>query len=157
MPQKTENAQSQRARWEGGRVSLIQKYSIPLLKAAWNHKSYAYVDTLVDLITPSIVNMTAIVVVMVVLNALAALTGIYHTSAYFFWWLAAGFCALFHLFLGLFIAKADKALYIALISVPRYLLWKIGLYFHIFKSERQNEWIRTTRETEQSSNSHKTL
>jgi len=157
MPQKTENAQSQRARWEGGRVSLIQKYSIPLLKAAWNHKSYTYFDTLVDLITPSIVNMNAVVMAMVILNAIAALAGVNHAYTYLFWWLTAGLCALFHLFLGLFTAGADKALYVALISVPRYFLWKIGLYFHILKGERQKGWIRTTRETAQSSNSHKTL
>jgi 1,2-diacylglycerol 3-beta-glucosyltransferase len=157
MPQQTENAQSQRARWEGGRASLIRQYSIPLLKTALQQTSYKYFDTLVDLITPSLVNMIAVVVAMIILNVCTVLAGIGHSSTYLLCWFTAGFCGLFHLFIGLFIAGADKDLYMALLNIPRYFLWKIGLYLHILRGERQKDWIRTTRETTQSSNSNKTL
>jgi 1,2-diacylglycerol 3-beta-glucosyltransferase len=157
MPQQTANAQSQRARWEGGRVSLIRKYSLSLLKTAWKRRSYKFFDTLVDLITPSLVNMIAIVGVMVVLNITIAFAGVGPMYGYFFCWSAAGMCGLFHLMIGLYIARADKSLYTALFNVPRYFLWKIGLYLHIFKGEHQSEWIRTTRETSQSPNNRKLL
>ena len=155
MPQQTENAQSQRARWEGGRVSLIRKYSLLLLKAAWKSRSYMYFDTLVDLITPSVVNMIAIVGVMVVLNILILFTGIGSTYGYSIYWSVVGMCGLFHLIIGLYIARADRSLYRALLNVPRYFLWKIGLYLHIFKGKNQNEWIRTTREISQLPNNRK--
>jgi cellulose synthase/poly-beta-1,6-N-acetylglucosamine synthase-like glycosyltransferase len=154
MPQQVENAQSQRTRWEGGRISLIRKYSIPLLKSAWKRRSYQYFDTLVDLITPSIVNMIAIVGCMVMLNLVFSLAGVEKSHMYVVLWVAAGICGLFHLLIGLFIAKADKALYVALLNVPRYFLWKIGLYLHIFSTKSPDEWIRTTRETAQSPNNH---
>ncbi len=147
MPQETENARSQRARWEGGRISLIHKYSVLLLKAAWKHRSYKYFDTLVDLVTPSIVNMIAIIGFMIVLNILMTFLGIDEMNKYIIWWSVAGLCGLFHLFMGLFIARAEKALFLALLQVPRYILWKIGLYLHIFQGDKQAGWIRTTRET----------
>jgi 1,2-diacylglycerol 3-beta-glucosyltransferase len=149
MPQKSENAQSQRARWEGGRASLIRKYSLPLLRTAWKRKSYKYFDTLVDLVTPSIVNMMAVVGVMVVLNLILGLSGIGPMYIYAFLWAVAGICGLFHIFMGLSIAQADHTLYMALLNVPRYFFWKIGLYLHIFKGKPQSEWIRTTREISQ--------
>jgi 1,2-diacylglycerol 3-beta-glucosyltransferase len=157
MPQQTENAQSQRARWEGGRVSLIRKYSIPLLKIAWKRRSYKFFDTLVDLLTPSIVNMIALVSIMLVFNGAAALAGVGKMYVYLFCWFIAGLCGLFHLLMGLYISQADKALYRALLNVPKYFLWKIGLYLHIFKGENQGGWIRTTREISQTPNDHKTV
>jgi cellulose synthase/poly-beta-1,6-N-acetylglucosamine synthase-like glycosyltransferase len=154
MPQQTKNAESQRSRWEGGRFSLIRTYSFPLLKTAWNRKSYMYLDTLIDLITPSIVNMIALMGVMVILNGILSIAGNSKAYIYISLWLFAGFCGVIHLFLGLYIARADKTLYKALFNIPRYLLWKIGLYLHIFKSEKQGEWIRTTREIIEPPNNH---
>jgi cellulose synthase/poly-beta-1,6-N-acetylglucosamine synthase-like glycosyltransferase len=146
MPQQAENAQSQRARWEGGRVSLIRKYSLLLLKTAWKQRSYKFFDALIDLLTPSIVNMIALVGVMAIINGIISVAISSQANIFFILWLFAGLCGLFHLFLGLYAARADKELYKALFNIPRYFLWKIGLYLHIFKGEQRGEWIRTPRE-----------
>jgi 1,2-diacylglycerol 3-beta-glucosyltransferase len=146
MPMEAKNAQSQRTRWETGRFLLIKKYLPSLMKEAWRKKSYIYIDAVIDLITPSVVNMMFIVAVMIFFNAAVLFVGMAISYSYLLLWLIAGFFGLFHLFAGLYAAKAEKNLYLALLQIPRYIFWKIGLYMRIIRKNRQDEWIRTARE-----------
>lgn len=157
MPQQLANAQSQRARWEGGRALLIRKYSGSLLKEFLKKKSYKYFDAFVDLVTPSIVNMVALVGCMFILNCALVFLGFESALPYVIYWFFAGFCGIFHLFLGLYAVKAERDLYWTLLRIPQYFMWKIGVYLHIFKGKNQGEWIRTKRETAQSPSDHITL
>ena len=52
---------------------------------------------------------------------------------------------LFHVFGGLRAANADRDAYAALMNLPKYAVWKVGLYVKtIFKGD-DKEWIRTAR------------
>src|SRR5699024_3443486 len=57
VPEKANNAESQRERWEIGRFPVLRKYAGTLLQAAYRKRSVKTFDMLVDLVTPPLVNM----------------------------------------------------------------------------------------------------
>ena len=147
MPQEARNARSQRARWEGGRADLVRRYAWPLLRMGIRRLSTIHLDGFIDLVTPSIVNMTAIATGFWILSVALAAFGVQAWSGWTVRWTLVLGCAMFHLVLGLRVAGADRGTVAALVQLPRYLAWKAGLYLHIVRQGGGNEWIRTTRES----------
>jgi cellulose synthase/poly-beta-1,6-N-acetylglucosamine synthase-like glycosyltransferase len=146
MPEVSQNAVSQRARWEGSRMGLIRRYAWPLLKRAFSGPSLACLDTLFDLVTPAMVNLMGFVGGMIVVSGGLYVIGVVSTPVYLYLWgilLGLGFI---HLFVGLRIAGADRATYRSLMSIPRYAIWKLMVYLKMTRKWQSNEWVRTSRE-----------
>lgn len=147
VPEKADNAESQRERWEIGRYPVLKKYAGPLLKAAFRKRSVKIFDTLVDLVTPPLVNIMLLVLLMAGLSFLLWLTGVQQTPLYTILWLILFGLGIFHALMGLYVADAGWPVYRSLLHVPKYALWKVYVYFKVLLVKgRTTSWIRTSRE-----------
>src|SRR5712692_2181497 len=148
MPQQEIHAETQRARWEGGRFPIIKHYVGKLAGAALRLRSFKPFDALLDLITPPLANLVALCLGMMLANAVLWLLGIAQMMQYVLWWgLVIGLAAV-HVLVGLFVANSDQLLYRALLHVPRYAVWKLTTYVRMFTSRGGKEWVRTPREAD---------
>jgi len=141
-------AESQRARWEGGRIPLVKTYAVPLLTAALRRRSLMIVDVFLDLMTPALVNL----MIGALIGCMAALVqwwaGDVRMMTMAFLWAGACGCGLLHAILGLFAAGKGGSLPGLIGLVPRYALWKLKLYYKLLRRGDTQEWERTTREPE---------
>ena len=156
MPSNPQLAQSQRARWEGGRFPVIKKYGPRLLKGALLEGSLPLLDSFIDLVTPPLINLVAMVIGILLVTAGLSVTGIITHFIFLYIWLCVVLLSFLHMFLGLYAARADKSLYRALLSVPRYVLWKGTLYARLAWRGSTKEWVRTTREPLAREDKHET-
>lgn len=146
MPQNPKLAESQRARWERGRLPVIKRYGPLLIKNALLRGSFKFLDSFVDLVTPPLINLIAAVLVILFFTWCLYLAGVASMLAFAWLWTCVIFLGFFHMFIGLYASDADRSLYRALFSLPRYAVWKAMLYLKLAHQRETNEWIRTTRE-----------
>jgi len=146
MPVEAKLAESQRARWEAGRIPVIRRFAWPLLKKGVLKGSWVCIDALLDLLTPALVNLTALVILLLSINVALPAAGVTGGPLFVVVWTGLFIVGLLHVVIGLFAAHADGALYKALLHIPRYALWKLLLYAKLARREETKEWIRTTRE-----------
>ena len=149
MPADARNAETQRARWEGGRFPVVKQFAGSLLVGAFRRRSFALLDALIDLVTPPLVNLMGFALLMGMFSALfwvAGVPGMGYVTLVWFLSVAAGGL---HVIVGLNAAGADRKLFAALLHIPRYVLWKVMLYAKLLRGGTSNEWIRTTREVPQ--------
>jgi cellulose synthase/poly-beta-1,6-N-acetylglucosamine synthase-like glycosyltransferase len=146
MPRNPKLAESQRARWEGGRLPIIRAFALPLLRKAVLGHSPRALDMLIELLTPALVNLMVAITFMAMLTTVLSLMGIEAMTTFAAWWLALFVMGFLHMFVGLIAARADANLYKALLYLPRYVIWKILLYLRLARRSRSDEWVRTGRE-----------
>ncbi|MDP2209128.1 MAG: glycosyltransferase family 2 protein [Bacteroidota bacterium] len=146
MPKSAKNAETQRARWERGRFPIIKKYSTKLLRYSIEKLSFRTFDAFIELITPPFVNSFAFAVLMLLINLVLLLLGIVFLKTFIMLWSFVILAAVAHVLFGLFTARADVMLFKAFLYIPKYIVWKILLYFKISRCNKNDEWIRTTRE-----------
>jgi len=146
MPRDPRNAEGQRARWEGGRIGLIRRYALPLLKEAAYRKSLACLDAFFDLVVPALVNLVGLVLLAALLTLSLMWLGVRTMDVYSVLWGVAAAMGVIHLIFGLKIAPSDRSLYRALLQLPRYALWKVVVYVRMPGRWSKNVWTRTTRE-----------
>lgn len=147
MPKNAQNAESQRKRWEIGRYPIIKKYAPKLLLASLRKKALRHFDTFIDLITPPLVNTLLLVLMICVLNLV--LWGMGWISISFLWiWLTVALMGALHLLVGLYAAGADREAYKSLLYIPLYAFWKVKLYVKASTTKNEQQWIRTTRESQ---------
>lgn len=145
MPLKAENAESQRTRWELGRYPIIKRYVPKLFAAFIKRGALRYLDTLVDLVTPPLVNTLVVVLGLTLLNLAGWALGL--IAIQFVWmWIGVALLGVLHLLIGLYAAGADENLVRSLIHIPRYAMWKVGIYAKNWVRHNDENWVRTTRE-----------
>ncbi len=146
IPSDPKNAESQRRRWEIGRLPLILKYAGPMITAAVRDKSLMILDALVDLVTPAFMNLFEITCIVLVVHLAAFLLGVSWLKFMLVLW--AGILTLegFHVLGGLKAARADRGAYLALLNTPKYALWKLRLYLKTLVKGDDKHWVRTARE-----------
>lgn len=145
MPQQSENAESQRMRWEMGRYPIIREYAPKLLAKSFRKRSLRYLDALADLVNPPLVNTLLFVIGMIGLNILLWAIG-WISLAYAGIWGAVALMGVLHLFVGLIAAEADSQIYRSILHIPLYAFWKVKVYLKTWFNGREQEWIRTTRD-----------
>jgi 1,2-diacylglycerol 3-beta-glucosyltransferase len=147
MPARPENASTQRARWEVGRLPVILKYSGRLLWTAVRRGSFKALDAFIGLVTPPLVNLSGLLVMFLFLNMLLWLFGTVSTTLFVWVCLVLVGVDVFHVVVGLYAAHVDRSLYKALLYVPHYGIWKLGVYWKVLRrTSTWGRWIRTTRE-----------
>jgi 1,2-diacylglycerol 3-beta-glucosyltransferase len=146
MPQSAGNAESQRARWEAGRLPIVRRYAGRLLRTAFRRFSFRLFDALVDLVTPPLVNLLIVAVMLFLLNLLLSAVGVAEADQFVLIWLGMIGLAIFHVIVGLWASRATKSTYKALLHIPRYALWKVLLYAKLVKHGQTEAWVRTTRD-----------
>lgn len=146
VPESADNAESQRERWEMGRLPILKKYFGKLFRQAIKKRSFKIFDTLVDLVIPPLVNMMIVAVGMAAVSLM--LWSIGAPLLWFWLWLGVIGLGVMHALLGLHAAGVGWSAYQSLLYVPRYALWKIYIYAKILLfNGRTKEWVRTSRES----------
>jgi len=146
MPQNPQLAESQRARWEGGRFPVIKKFASPLLQEALLRHSLRCADAFIDLVTLPLINLMALVSCVLFVTVVLYVAGLSSMLSFALIWTIVFVCGFLHMFIGLYAARADKSLYKALFHLPRFTMWKAFLYLKLVQRGETKEWIRTTRE-----------
>lgn len=144
MPAESANAETQRARWEGGRVPIIRRYAMSLFLGAIRRPSYLLLDAWIDLMTPALVNLVGVAGVCWMVSVGLELFGPGGLSVAL-WTIVLSF-GVVHVVLGFASAKALPDLLALMRHVPRYAVWKVSLYARLAVRGRANGWVRTTRE-----------
>lgn len=147
MPKNPENAISQRTRWERGRFSIIKFYTFKLLKNFLKNFSFKFLDALIELNTPPLVNLFIICCMIIILNIIFYLAGIVVIKPFIYIWMIILGTGILHILIGLYAAQVDKHLFKAFFYIPKYTIWKLHIYTKVFFDKFKDEWIRTTRES----------
>jgi cellulose synthase/poly-beta-1,6-N-acetylglucosamine synthase-like glycosyltransferase len=127
-------AARQRARWEGGRLRLMATRA-PRLAAGLLRGRWRLADPLLDLLTLPLTWLSGLLLLALMLGATGQAA-----------WAGAGLLLLAaHVTLALRLAGAQPAHWRALLGVPAYLVWKLGLAGATFTAARRNHWVRSTR------------
>lgn len=147
VPENPENAESQRERWEIGRLPILKNYFGKLFKEVFKRRSFKVLDTLIDLVTPPLVNMMIVAFAMTLVSLVLWFLGLQSTLLWVWLWVGIVGLGFFHALLGLYTAGVGWSTYRSLLYVPRYAVWKLYVYFKVlFFEGRTTEWVRTSRE-----------
>lgn len=151
MPADPANAESQRARWEAGRLPVTRSYIPRLLRHAIGHGSFRSLDACIDLATPPFVALFAFVCATALFTAAGALLNVPGMNVFATLWLAVVCAGMLHVILGFYASGLSGKSYRMLLLFPRYAMWKIMLYAKLIRKKpasgnTKTEWIRTTRE-----------
>ncbi len=141
MPTTKAQAEPQRRRWESGRWQTARTYAPPLLRAFARSPRWRYLDMLLELCVPPLS--------LLVLMESACLVA----SAFLSWrWFAvfAVYLAVtaLYVFSGLHRRRAPREVWLGLLAVPLFLLWKIPFYLRLLTGKKQESWERTKRRAE---------
>ena len=154
MPSNPKLAESQRARWERGRLPVIRQYAPALIKNALLHGSFKSLDSFIDLVTPPLIHLVAVVFGIFLFTWGLYLAGAESMSSFAGMWTCVLVLGFLHMLIGLYASRADRFLYKALLSLPRFIAWKAMLYLKLSRRGETGEWIRTTREPSASHDGH---
>jgi 1,2-diacylglycerol 3-beta-glucosyltransferase len=146
-PQTAGQANSQRMRWEGGRLAAARSDGIRMLKDFLKHGSAAKLDWAMDLLTPPVGILIGVPVLMLALNVPLALVwpGVLGIIAWA--WLLVLLGACFYVLGGLLISGADKRAYLYLLATPVFLIWKLRIYATMLLGRGPRGWVRTERKS----------
>ena len=142
MPDSLAGSQTQNARWEQGRLEMVRHYVPTLLRRAARERNFVLFDAALEQIIPPFS-------VLVGLSGVGMITAVAQSKARRPFALFLGLFALVgqavYLLIGLRLARAPRAVYRALLGVPRFLLWKIRLYLGVLLGKKEEAWVRTGR------------
>jgi len=137
MAKTAAQASDQRLRWERGRSSLLKQFAPSLIKAALKG-NLAALDQFLDLLTPPVTTLALAVLLVLGLDLFAspALSALPIASI-----LLLASC----LMMGMISIRAPLSLYLALLNLPVYILWRLSLKLINRKRTDQIQWTRTAR------------
>ncbi|MCA9900228.1 MAG: glycosyltransferase [Ardenticatenaceae bacterium] len=144
MPETLADSHTQNVRWEQGRLEMIRHYVPTLLKQAFQRRSFVLFDAAVEQLIPpfSILAGSSLLAwlaaVVVPGNRPQRRRSLGLSSA-----ILLG--QVVYLFAGLKLAEAPTAVYKALLGVPNFIIWKIGLYLQVALGKGAQGWVRTER------------
>jgi cellulose synthase/poly-beta-1,6-N-acetylglucosamine synthase-like glycosyltransferase len=136
MPTSKRGFQTQRARWEGGRMRMIIENVPPLLREVIGGR-LLLLEPLLDLMLLPLAFHTALLVCAVLIPV----------AAIRIYALAALMLVAVHVVAAIIVGDGDISDFIAILSAPLYVARKLVLLPHIFRSARPGAtWVRTERE-----------
>jgi cellulose synthase/poly-beta-1,6-N-acetylglucosamine synthase-like glycosyltransferase len=161
MPDTLRHARSQHARWEQGRLQMARRYIPLLLKCAWEavqagqvRRAFMLFDAVMEHAIPpfsvlagaSVLCLLAGLILLVIQQALpnpGAALWLARINLY----LAVGLLSgqVIYSLSGLFLVRAPRKIYLALLYAPLLVVWKIGQVLRVLFGRNQSGWVRTTR------------
>ena len=147
MPIEASNAESQRARWEMGRYQIIKNYAPKFLMESLKKRSAAFLDVFLDLITPPFVNVMLVISLILTAAVTFWAVGVLPILYPIIWALLLA-VGILYLFIGLYVAGANKELYKSLLRIPSYIFWKVKLYGKTIKKGKEVHWVKTERDNQ---------
>ncbi len=148
MVATAKESQSQRERWEGGRIQMARRYGLPLAAEGLSRGNLMLFDLGMDLVVPPLTYVVLGAVLGFAAAAALALTGgsvipLVPSSA------CVGMLAAYVL-RGVVLARVGIRGFFDLLFAPGYMAWKLALNLRR-RRRNKNEWVRTTREGEKPS------
>ncbi len=135
MPAGGRAAQTQRSRWEGGRIRMMLDFAPSLIRDIARGER-RLIEPLLDLLLlPLAFHVVLLASLMLVPNPFLK---IYAASS-----LAM---VLFHVLSAVWVGEGTKNDVLALLGAPLYILWKMTMVRSVVRSSRKKaEWVRTER------------
>lgn len=142
MTSNSSVAQSQRERWEQGRMALVREFTLPLLRAAVVRRSGLCLDLAFDLLVLPLSYLTLLTVLLLIAATAAA---VWLPALQPLAWIAlAGLLALVaHVLRGWQLSSIGLRGIVDLARVPVFIVWKLGL---LLRSRAMREWVPTRRD-----------
>jgi len=149
MATTTQQADSQRKRWEGGRLPLLKNWALPLWREGLRERNLAKLDGAVDLFVPPL----TLLVLLTAAGWLVALAlALLHAAP--LGWLACGVWGgsllglVVYVCTGLALVEAPAGVWLRLAAAPVFVGWKIGVYLRMACTRKKtpSEWVRTGRQ-----------
>ncbi len=138
MPANAKDAESQRARWEGGRFKMIRQIAPKLCMEVMRGKLRMLEPLLELLLLPLAYHFIWLLFLMV----LAWFTGV----GFLIYSLLAMIIFVLHIVVAMYLGGCDKHDVFALFKAPGYILWKLLKLGKIFKMSKDDAgWQRTKR------------
>ena len=131
MPTGAAPAATQRRRWEGGRLRLLQTRALPMLRAG-------KLGAALELVVPPLAEL---VLLLAFWGALGVASG---SLALQVWWALGVLGLALYLACGLLVSRVGAAVWLALLRAPFYVFWKLAL--RLTGPRGQGEWVRTARD-----------
>ncbi|SMC99099.1 Glycosyltransferase, catalytic subunit of cellulose synthase and poly-beta-1,6-N-acetylglucosamine synthase [Desulfocicer vacuolatum DSM 3385] len=141
MASKSDQAKTQRKRWEGGRIQLLKQYTGSLVLTFMGKRNFMFIDAFMELFTPP---LSLVVAGQVFLFAISF---IFYPHALILWGLCL-YATVLYVFSGLILKKAPFYVWQSLFCAPFFILWKIPVYFKLAGKKGIPEWERTKRAAE---------
>lgn len=150
MPHEIEDATSQNQRWERGRHELIRAFVPVLVRRALTDRRHrvAKVDAVLDHLVPPLSVLAAVQLVATGLAAAGTAAGHSAARRLLMIDIAAILLVALHVVGGLYAVRAPRTVYRHLLSAPKVVVWKIGVWSSVARS-RDVAWTRTRRNVEQ--------
>jgi cellulose synthase/poly-beta-1,6-N-acetylglucosamine synthase-like glycosyltransferase len=137
MPVTTKGARTQRARWEGGRLRIMQRWAPELLAGVFRGR-VRQIEPFLDLLALPIASEVILLLVSACLPVLWLRL----------YCLAAFAVLLLHITAATFKGPGIRRAMKALSMVPFYVVWKLWILPEIWRTSRLNAaWVRTQRES----------
>jgi 1,2-diacylglycerol 3-beta-glucosyltransferase len=145
MPEDASSARTQRIRWEGGRFASMRRRVPLVLKEAWRKKSLYIFEAAVDAAFPPLALLLLGSLGFALLNVLLVKGGFLSALWTLWGWVLVLAFMIVHIVIGLMIARVSFKSLLAFLYVPRYLVWKMGVYLSMILGRTQKAWLRTER------------
>lgn len=134
-------ARSQRERWEWGRAQLWVPQGKKLFDAMTSQPRWLWLEAALDLLVPPLSSLVLLTSGIACLNIFLLKSPLLSAIL-----ILIGVSVLFYITVAMLQSKVSLRTWLALFTLPLYLLFKFTLYFGmLFK--RETEWKRTSRET----------
>lgn len=139
MPVTLQQARSQNARWERGRLQLLRHRVPPLVREGVRRRSWLRLDAAIEqaippLSVPFVVGASCLVGAVLLHTAVPAALAAFALTG-----------QVLYLVAGLALARAPLSTYLALGYAPAYVAWKLWVYAQALVSTRSAAWVRTAR------------
>jgi len=152
MPTTIEASQTQHQRWERGRLDMVRRFATPLARRSLRGGGagrVAYADAVADQLVPP---FSLLVAGSVALAAGATVRALLWPGASSRRGLvvSGGLLAAQTAYVvsALRMTDAPPAVYRSLLSAPRMVLWKVGLWSRVLTRPDEVTWVRTARNAE---------
>jgi cellulose synthase/poly-beta-1,6-N-acetylglucosamine synthase-like glycosyltransferase len=139
MPDGFRAGRSQQVRWEAGRLALIRRYGLRMVRRILTHRDFRAACALIEVVLPPLSVLVAVQLLAVALALALGGTAAVIVSAGAF----AGL--LFYVTTGLRFSGLQPRSYMALVYAPSYVVWKVLLYAQELARRSDSAWVRTTR------------
>lgn len=139
MPSSLKAARTQNVRWERGRQEMVRQYVPRLLGAALAQRSFLLLDAAIEQIIPPF-SLIAAASLLLLIGALV----LQSISAV----LLGGGLLLgqaVYILAGLWLSRAPRKVYQALLYAPVFIVWKVWLYLRVLIGLDRKGWTRTAR------------
>ncbi len=145
MPTHAASAATQRVRWEGGRFASMKDRVPSVMREAWRRKSVYIFEAAIDAAYPPLAIILIGSSLFVLLNWLLLNFGLVSSQWPLWGWVSVIGMVVAHCVLGMVLAKVHPRNLLAFLYVPRFLLWKIGVYISMLLGRAGKGWVRTER------------